>query len=115
MSKNEIRGVFWQIEDEFVMAKYEEGDTKGLSKSGTNYNHERLWEHVKPKGCNKKFNYYPRGRVEISNKGKPVIYMSPYIDAELVKVVVDAFGISEEPVIHIDGSRHYYCHFDEEK
>ncbi len=113
MSKDGIRGVFWQIEDDLVIAKYEEGDTEGLSKSGNNYNHERLWEHVKPKGCNKKYNYYPRGRVEVSNKGKPIVYMSPYVDAGLVRFVVTKLGISEDPIIHIDGSKHYRCHFDE--
>ncbi len=110
-----VRGVFWQVDDEFVIAKYEDGETEGLSKSGKNYNHERLWESVKPKGCNKKYNYYPRGRVEISNKGKPIVYMSPYIDVEMVQFIAAMLGINEEPIIHIDGSKHYRCHFDEEK
>ena len=114
MCKEGIRGVFWLVEDELVIARYEEGIMEGLSKAGNNYNHEKLWESVKPKGCNKKYNYYPRGRVEVSNKGKPLVYMSPYIDYEQVQAVLQALGIDAEPIIHIDGSKHYHCHFDED-
>ncbi len=114
MCKEGPRGVFWLVEDELIIARYEEGATEGLSKAGNNYNHEKLWESVKPKGCNKNYNYYPRGRVEVSNKGKPLVYMSPYIGNEQVQEVLEVLGINEDPIIHIDGSKHYHCHFDEE-
>jgi hypothetical protein len=41
--------------------------------------------------------------------------MSPYIDVEMVQFIAAMLGINEEPIIHIDGSKHYRCHFDEEK
>ena len=76
-----------------------------------NYNHRLLWDHVKPKKCNKAFDYYPRGRVELSNKGKPVIYMSTNIGMEFIPKIMELFEINEEPKIHYDGSEHYksYC------
>ena len=79
------KGVFWLIEPgELLAFPYEEGESLGLSKSGNNYNHTLLWEHVKPKGCNNPFDYYPRGRVEISNKGKPVVYMNRHIGEDAI-------------------------------
>ena len=38
MCKEGPRGVFWLVEDELIIAKYEEGITEGLSKAGNNYN-----------------------------------------------------------------------------
>ena len=111
------RGVFWVIDDElmddYIVAEiFVERASVGLSKSGTNYNHKLLWEHVKPPGCNKPYNYYPRGRVEISNKGKPVIYMNKNIGEDAVERILKIFDISEHPKIHYDGSEHYKCHLD---
>ena len=114
MSVEGKRGVFWLVDEELVIARFEKGVTEGLSRDGTNYNHEKLWEYVKPKGCRKPYNYYPRGRVEVSNKGNPIVYMSPYINQSYVVKVLEWLGIEEEPTIHIDGSRHYRCHLDEE-
>lgn len=73
-------GVFWLIEEELLIIPYFEGAEAGLAKSGENYNHRLLWHHVRPKGCNKEFDYYPRGRVEIDKRGRAVIFMSPYIE-----------------------------------
>ena len=82
VSEESSTGVFWVIEDELFAYPFGTVDTyNGLAKSGATYNHKRLWADVKPKGCNKPYNYYPRGRVELSNKGKPIIYMNPNIDA----------------------------------
>lgn len=107
------RGVFWLIEDDELLAyTYEEGATIGVSKSGNNYNHKLLWEHVKPRGCNKPFDYYPRGRVEISNKGKPIVYMNPNIGEEALDLIVKAFDLQETPAVHYDGSDHYKCYLD---
>lgn len=107
------RGVFWLIEEgELLAFPYEEGDIIGVSKSGDNYNHKLLWEHVKPKGCNKPFDYYPRGRVEISNKGKSVVYMNPNISEDTVELIMAAFELQEAPLIHYDGSEHYKCYLD---
>ena len=108
------RGVFWLIDDseppDLLICPYEDGDNIGLSKSRTNYNHRLLWEYVKPKGCSKPYNYYPRGRVEISNKGKPVIYMNINIGEDILEQIMSAFGLTEKPKVHYDGSKHYKCH-----
>ena len=107
------KGVFWLIEDGNLLAcPFEEGETVGLSKSGDNFNHKLLWEHVRPRGCNKPFDYYPRGRVEISNKGKPIVYMNRNIGEDVIEQIMQAFDLQERPVIHYDGSEHYKCYLD---
>ena len=106
------RGVFWIVEDTLLAFLFEEDSVYGVAKSGKNYNHRLLWEHIRPKGCDKRFDYYPRGRVDVTNKGKPVIYMNPNIDvSHIVKIVAD-FGLSEQPVVRIDSSEHYKCYLD---
>lgn len=107
-------GVFWLIGDEFLAIPYMEGTTIGLAKSGKNYNHKLLWNYVKPRGCNREFDYYPRGRVEIGSRGRAVIFMSPYIDKAYVPQIMEIFGITEPVRVRYDGSRHYQCHFDRE-
>ena len=41
----------------------------------------------------KTFDYYPRGCVEISNKGKPVVYMTPNISEDTVELIMAAFEL----------------------
>ena len=107
------KGVFWLIEDGKLLAcPFEEGETVGLSKSGDNFNHKLLWEHVRPRGCNKPFDHYPRGRVETSNKGKPIVYMNRNIGEDAIEQIMQAFDLQERPVIHYDGSEHYKCYLD---
>ncbi len=102
-------------DEQFLLIKtFEEGETSGLSKNGTNYNHRLLWEHVKPPGCNKPFDYYPRGRVEISPKGKAIIYMNKNIDDRFLDEIIKAFCIADTPKVHYDGSEHYKCFWDRE-
>ena len=84
----------------------------GVSKSGDNYNHRLLWDYVKPKGCGKTFDYYPRGRVEINRKGVPIVFMSSYIGEEILEQIKAAFELGENLKIHYDGSEHYKCHWD---
>lgn len=109
------KGVFWLIGDELLVVKYDENATVGISKNGTNYNHKEIWEHVKPRGVSEAFDYYPRGRLEISNKGRPLIYMSKYIDGMYIPKIMEKFGLTDVPIIHIDGSTHYRCHYDDSK
>ena len=116
MSKKDTigkKGVFWLIEeDKLLTCPFTEGEVIGLSKSGDNYNHKALWEYVRPRGCNKPFDYYPRGRVEISNKGKPVVYMNSNIGEDVIERIILAFELKEVPIIHYDGSEHYKCFLD---
>ena len=85
---------------------------QGVAKSGKTYNHEKLWEYVRPKGCNKPFDCYPRGRVDYTGKGKPIIYMSPHIDETYISMIVEGFELSEKPIFKYDYSKHYQCYLD---
>ena len=107
-----MRGVFWIVEDELKAFVFEEGAEYGVARSGNTYNHKLLWEHVRPAKCSRAFDYYPRGRVDYNGKGKPVIYMNPHIDLKFVEQIVRAFDLSEEPIVHYDGSDHYKCYLD---
>ena len=70
--------------------------------------------HVKPRKCNKPFDYYPMGRVEFSNKGKPIIYTNRNIGDEFIPEIMRQFCLTEIPRIHYDGSDHYKSHYDRE-
>ena len=83
MSKPLSRGVFWIVDDKILAFLFYEDSGIGVAKSGNTYNHKKLWSEIKPKGCNKPYNYYPRGRVDISNKGKAIIYLNPNISEAL--------------------------------
>ncbi|MBR5772548.1 MAG: hypothetical protein IKY00_04965 [Clostridia bacterium] len=85
---------------------------EALAKSGNTYNHKKLWPLVKPKGCNKPFDYYPRGRVVIAKSGKVVIYMNPNIDLNYIREIRSAFNLTEEPEIKYDNSEHYKSYLD---
>lgn len=63
-------GVFWIVEGELMAVPYDEDAAEGLSKHGNNYNYRLLWPHVRPKGTNRQFDYYPRGRVEYNTQGR---------------------------------------------
>ncbi|WP_026659728.1 hypothetical protein [Butyrivibrio sp. AC2005] len=106
------RGVFWVIEDELLAIPFDGNVSFGIAKSGSNFNHRLLWDYVKPKGCNRPFDYYPRGRVEINKRGDPVIYMSPQISEAFIQQITECFGLIRNPKIHYDGSLHYKCHLD---
>ncbi|MBO7212289.1 MAG: hypothetical protein J6V44_14985 [Methanobrevibacter sp.] len=130
------RGIFWitDIDDLYNSKLYfqipcdENGDISDIdftisdkmsSTGSNNYNHKRVWNslsHKETKG--KPFDYYPRGRVEISN-GIAKVYHSPYIDQNKLKSwVTDRFnltsanGIKKVKMI-ADGSNHYRCYLDE--
>ena len=110
------RGVFWVIDEnseKIIIAKtFEDGTNIGVSKSGNNYNHRLLWDYIKPHGCNKPYNYYPRGRVEINRKNKPIIYINCNITNDIIKQIIVLFELKNRPDIHYDGSKHYKCHLD---
>lgn len=109
------RGVFWVIDQRLYAFPFDGSYMHGIAKSGKTYNHEKLWEYVKPKGCNKSFNYYPRGRVDYTGKGKPIIYMSPHIDEAYVLEIVRVFGLVDDPIIRLDYSKHYHCYLDKRR
>ena len=109
------RGVFWLIDGELKCYPFDGSFPEGIAKSGNTYNHKKLWDYIRPKGCNKAFDYFPRGRVEISSKGKAIVYMSPYIANDHISQICKEFEINETPVVKYDHSEHYHCYLDKEK
>ena len=91
-----------------------------MSSTGSdNYNHQRVWDSLERRYTKgKPFNYYPRGRVEISN-GVAKVFHSPRIPQdELRKFVIDKFNLTPHNGIKkikmiADGSDHYRCHLDD--
>lgn len=73
------------------------------------YNHKNLWPEVKLKGCNKPYNYYPRGRVELGKK----FPVNPNIDRFDLAEVKKDFGFVDEPKVIFDNSDHYKCYLDD--
>lgn len=106
-------GVFWVIDDELIAIPFDKFKyVEGIAKSGETYNHEKLWELVKSKNCNKPYNYYPRGRVVNGAKGKTIIYMNSNIKSEFIHAISSAFEIEKELTIKYDYSQHYKCYLD---
>ena len=107
------RGVFWVIDGALLAYPFAEGVyAGGAARSGVTYNHQKLWELVRG-ACRRSYNYYPRGRVDVSNKGRPVIYMSPHVPLSLLPEIQTAFAITTEPLLRYDNSRHYRCYLDD--
>ena len=113
MAKEPSRGVFWLVEGELLAYPVEVGQYEEAS-TGLTYSHKRLWPLIRPKGEGRDWNYWPRGRVDFTNKGKPVIYYNPNIDIEeWLPELKRVFGLRAEPRLHPDGSAHYRCYLDD--
>ncbi len=80
-SEEPISGMFWNIDGSLLSCPFIDGSVYpgAVAESGNTYNHARLWTLVKPQGCNRSYQYYPRGRVEITRRGQIIIYMSPRV------------------------------------
>lgn len=109
-AKELSRGVFWVVDDELLAFPYSDEYISGYANSGLTYNHNKLWPDIKPRGCNEPYNYYPRGRVDIDNKGRAIIYLNPNIDNSYISNIKTEFGIVELPIIKYDNSAHYRCY-----
>ena len=109
------RGVFWLIDGKLCCYPFDSSIAEGIAKSGNTYNHKKLWDHIRPKGCNKAFDYYPRGRVEINSKGKAIVYMNIHITKDYISQICKGFEIDEKPIVKYDHSEHYYCYIDKER
>ncbi|MCL2663132.1 MAG: hypothetical protein FWE83_07360 [Oscillospiraceae bacterium] len=107
------RGVFWIIDGKVHAFPFTGEITEGISKSGNTYNHKKLWDNVRPKKCKHPYNYYPRGRVEITSKGVSVIYMNPGIDESFIPDIMKEFNPEKQPIIKLDHSNHYKCYLDD--
>lgn len=106
------RGIFWLVDDTLLAYPFDGSITQGIAKSGNTYNHRLLWEALHP--CGKPWNYYPRGRVERSPKGIPIIYMSPHIGRAWLPDICRAFHLTVTPIVRLDTSSHYHCYLDDE-
>lgn len=89
------------------------------SKQHENYNHKKKWEILNTKVTrNKRFDHYPRGRVEI-RQHRAIIYATPCIcTEEIIDFIRNEFNLTDENGIRSvcvipDYSEHYKCHFDE--
>lgn len=113
MAKEASRGVFWVVDGELLAFPFMDEYMEGVAKSGNTYNHKKLWPNVKPKKCNKPYNYYPRGRVEITSYGKIIVYMNPNVDDSLVPDIKRQFGLQGNVTIQYDNSAHYFSYLDD--
>lgn len=112
--KQPCRGVFWDMDGVLLAFPFVENMfDAGLAKSGNTYVHKKLWREVKPKKCHKPYNYYPRGRIEITSNGKGILYMNPNVSEYLIPKIMKVFGLAEMPKIVYDNSQHYKCYLDE--
>ncbi len=107
------RGVFWIIDGKLFAFPYSEAYSYGRAKSGVTYNHKKLWSEINPKSSKVPYNYYPRGRVEITSRGKAIIYTSPHVDKDDIDAIKVEFGIRDNPKICYDYSDHYKCYLDD--
>lgn len=117
----EINGVFWVVEGEIIAIPFtkrmREKYPDAVSESGETFNHEKLWKEIKPEGCDKPYNYYPRGivvnfkRAGASNR-TPQVYASQHINLLTVHEVVRAFGQGKYFHLRYDYSEHYKCYLD---
>ena len=112
-SKELSRGVFWDIDGELLAYPFYEDAIDGVAKSGNTFNHKKLWRSINPTRSSIPYNYYPRGRVEITRSGKAIIYLNPNISENLIPEIKKEFGIREEPRIMYDYSDHYRCYLDD--
>lgn len=113
MAKEPSRGVFWIVDGKVLSFPfYNDITSPGVAKSGLTYNHKNLWPDVKPKGCNKPYNYYPRGRVELGKKNS-IIYVNPNFDKYDLAEVRKDFGLINELKVVFDNSDHYKCYLDD--
>lgn len=108
-----LKGVFWIIEGKILAIPYNKNFSYGVSRSGDTYVHKKIWNFVRPKGCKKTYNYYPRGRVEIKRNGKSVIFLNPRIDDTYIDNIKTVFCLMDEPKVIYDYSNHYKCYLDE--
>jgi len=138
-AKQLCSGIFWVISDYVDLSDHKllmfeiPCDVNGIpdnpnyrlelnAKSGTTYNHKNTWENEiknnsEHRPYNKKsYDYYPRGRIQISNN-RAVIYLNPHINQQkFIDEIKQKFGLFTynipEVEVKTDGSAHYQCFLD---
>ena len=110
---SDITGVFWVAEGKLLAFPFDKNKFReAISETGFAYNQEKLWNLVRPDGCDKAFNYYPRGIVYVKRNGKGFVFMNPNIDDKYINGIAEAFCMRGKPVIKYDYSEHYKCYLD---
>ena len=131
-------GIFWIVTESVELPEHklllfgipcdENGNITAMpeirpnSKSGNTYNHKFTWEtEIMGKQIHKPYNrrfynYYPRGRVEISGS-QANIFLNPHINKpHIIDEIKYQFGLDNLKISEIriaeDGSKHYKCFFD---
>lgn len=101
------------VDGKLLAFPFFEGVFVGVAKSGNTFNHKKLWEELSV--SSKPYNYYPRGRVDVNNRGRVSIHLNPCINLdEIIAGIKAAFDIQEKDYrVCLDYSEHYKCHFDE--
>lgn len=111
---SQSKGIFWYTDDGLLAFPYDPNEhVSGLSKNGLTYTHKKLWPDIAGKYKKHPYNYFPRGRVEIDNKGRSVIYMNPNIPESAISDIRREFGIRDDEIIKYDNSNHYKCYLDD--
>ena len=107
------KGVFWLIDGKIWAVPFDNQKYKsGISKSGDSYVHRKIWKEIKPRKCRYPYNYYPRGRVEITSKNVCILYMNPNIGEEYMDEIMKKFGLVSVSKIIYDNSSHYRSYLD---
>lgn len=107
------KGVFWLIDGKIWAVPFDEQKYEyGISKSGDSYVHRKIWKKIKPQKCRYPYNYYPRGRVEITSKNLCILYMNPNIGEEYINEIMKKFGLESVEKIIYDNSSHYRSYLD---
>lgn len=76
------------------------------------YYPNQMVKEIKPRKCRYPYNYYPRGRVEITSKNVCIIYMNPNIGEEYMDEIMKKFGLVSVSKIIYDNSSHYRSYLD---
>lgn len=130
MSNELYKGIFWikNLDNIYNNDTYyrlpcdEKGNIKEsvynqdvIAKTGNNFNHKKFWDTLPSSVTNNKsFDYYPRGRVEISN-GKAIIFITQDLadyQKDVIDFIKEKFNLKVENGINkisvsFDGSNHY--------
>ena len=101
------RGMFWIAEEKVLISTYVEEGLENLSRNSSPYSQKKLWERVRPERNFRKYDYYPRGRVDYDSSGRPVIILGKSVKKSFIPAIQEAFEITDKPQIVLDQLKRY--------